>query len=64
MINCLLDINSRLIEGEDIIDHIKDFFATLYAKEDWDRPSLDNLHFHKIGDVNASWLERESMRKK
>lgn len=45
--------------SKDAISHITGYFSTLYTKEDWLRPSLDNLAFESIGEADASWLERE-----
>lgn len=59
MISPLVDGDVRLYDREAIVNHIKDFFATLYAKEEWDRPALDNLHFDTIGEVNVADMERE-----
>lgn len=50
--------DSRLEDREDIINHIDDFF-TLYANEEWDRPSLDNLAFATSRGDRVAWLERE-----
>eukprot|EP00268_Persea_americana_P014504 TRINITY_DN16459_c0_g1_i15.p1 TRINITY_DN16459_c0_g1~~TRINITY_DN16459_c0_g1_i15.p1 ORF type:complete len:267 (+),score=35.19 TRINITY_DN16459_c0_g1_i15:1186-1986(+) len=58
-ITSLVDGDVRLSERENIVNHIKDFFATLYAKEEWDIPALDNLQFDSIGEVNAAYLESE-----
>lgn len=51
--------DTRLKTREDITTHIVDFFQTLCAKEDWDRPSLDNLEFVNIREHSKDWLERE-----
>ena len=58
-ITSLVDGDVRLSDRENIVNHIKDFFATLYAKEEWDIPALDNLQFDSIGEVNAAYLESE-----
>ena len=44
---------------EEIIKHIEDYFVSLYAREDWDGPSLDNVDFVVIMKEIALWLERE-----
>ena len=38
--------------------HITGSFASLYAEERWDRPSLDNMGFNVIWE-EARWLERK-----
>eukprot|EP00268_Persea_americana_P054189 TRINITY_DN6183_c1_g2_i1.p1 TRINITY_DN6183_c1_g2~~TRINITY_DN6183_c1_g2_i1.p1 ORF type:complete len:132 (+),score=31.65 TRINITY_DN6183_c1_g2_i1:336-731(+) len=58
-ITSLVDWDVRLSDWEDIVNHIMDFFATQYAKEEWDRPALDNLQFDTIGEVNAAYLESD-----
>lgn len=58
-IHFLMDGESRLKDRESIIQHIKDFFVNLYAREDWDRPSLDKLAISTISEEDARWLERE-----
>lgn len=57
-ISSLLDKEKWLDTQEEIIDHTKDYFNSLYAKEECTRPKLDNLNFDKI-DEKARWLERE-----
>lgn len=37
------DEGSRLESRDDIMRHILGYFIALYAKEDWNKPSLDNL---------------------
>ena len=58
-ITSLVDGEVRLSDRENIVNHIKDFFATPYAKEEWNRPTLDNLQFDTIGEANAAYLESE-----
>lgn len=59
-ISHLMDGETRLQENrKDIINHIKEFFVKLYSKEEWGRPSLDDLQSSSIGPEKASWLERE-----
>lgn len=43
---------------EKISDHIMDYFSSLYLREEWNRPKLDNLHFPSIGEDRAQWPER------
>lgn len=43
---------------EDIIKHILDYFISLYSKDSWIRPLLDNLNFASIGNDKAIWLEK------
>lgn len=57
-ISSLLDKEKWLDTQEESIDHIKDYFNSLYAKEEWTRPKLDILNFDKI-DEKARWFERE-----
>lgn len=57
-ISSLLDKEKWLDTQEEIMDHTKDYFNSLYAKEECTRPKLDNLNFDKI-DEKARWLERE-----
>lgn len=57
-INYLWDGEARLEKREDIGHHIEDFFTTLYSKEEWERPLLNNLVFNSIGGDNAHWLLR------
>lgn len=50
--------NGRL-EGRDKIDqHILNYFSSLYSKENWNRPSLDNLEFARFEIEEAQWIER------
>ena len=58
-INSLIVRDSRLEDREDIINHINDFVMSLYAKEEWDRLSLNNLTFATLRRESAPWLERE-----
>lgn len=51
--------NVCLVEKEDIIDHITCFFSSLYSKEDWTKPSLDDIAFNSIGEDEVAWLERD-----
>lgn len=44
---------------DDIINHIKDFSCSLYSRDEWYRPLLDNLDFACIGEESAQWMERE-----
>lgn len=44
---------------EDITGHVKEFFTSLYTKEKWEWPSLNNLAFNRIGKDYVQWLERE-----
>lgn len=55
----LVDGDRRLERKEEIINHIKEYFVSLYSKDAWERPSLDNLEFAGIGDEKAQWLERK-----
>lgn len=55
-ISFLLDGETRLENSEDITNHIEDFFVKLHSKDDWKRPSLDNLEFPSIGTEKATWL--------
>lgn len=50
---------TRLDNREDIIKHVEDYFISLYEREAWDRPLLDNLAFGMIGDERVQWLERD-----
>lgn len=59
IISTLQDGNTRLEDQEDTINHTLNYFTSLYAKEDWDMPVLDNLDFAMISEESASWLERE-----
>lgn len=54
-----MDGQRRLENKEEIINHIEDYFASLYADEGWERPSLDNIAFDVIGAQWAQWLERK-----
>lgn len=38
-----VDGDRRLESKEEIINHIEEYFASLYSKDAWERPSLDNL---------------------
>lgn len=58
-ISYLIEGSSRLEDRESITKHILEYFLSLYAKEDWDKPSLQNLHFASIREGSARWLERE-----
>lgn len=58
-IDFLMDGETRLKDCNSITTHIIDFFRSLYTKEEWDRPTLDNLNFAVIMDDIASWLESE-----
>ena len=44
---------------EEIINKKEDYFASLYADEGWERPSLYNIAFDVIGAQWAQWLERK-----
>lgn len=57
-ISALWDGEVRLDNKEDIIDHIQEYFQSLYSKESWNHPLLDNLHFTSIGEDSVNWLER------
>lgn len=50
--------------SKDAISHIIGYFSTLYTKEDWLRPSLDNLVFESIREADAFWLEIEFKEEK
>lgn len=48
-----------IVDHEEIISHITDFFSSFYTGEEWVRPSLDNLVFNSLGEEEASWLDWE-----
>lgn len=54
-----MDGDVMLENREDIFTLIEEFFVTLCSKEEWVRPSLDNLQFSSIWVDKATWLERE-----
>lgn len=53
-----LDGECRFEKREDIFHHIEDYYTALYAKEEWERPLLNNLAFNSIGEENAQCLEK------
>eukprot|EP00268_Persea_americana_P008169 TRINITY_DN13144_c0_g1_i12.p1 TRINITY_DN13144_c0_g1~~TRINITY_DN13144_c0_g1_i12.p1 ORF type:complete len:489 (+),score=85.97 TRINITY_DN13144_c0_g1_i12:613-2079(+) len=57
-ISTLLDGNRRLQSEEEITGHVVDFYTELFTKEDWDRPSLDNLDFISLEESDSDWLEK------
>lgn len=54
-----MDNDTRLEKQEDIIQHIEHYFKSIYSKEEWCRPNLDDLPINSIEEDKASWLERE-----
>lgn len=49
-----------LIEDQDaVINHVAIFFESIWSKEDWVRPRLDNLVFDETGELQASWFQRD-----
>lgn len=54
----LVDWERRLESKEEIVKHNEEYFVSLYSKDLWERSSLDNLEFGKIGDGKAQTLER------
>lgn len=55
---------SFLMDQDSITKPTIDFFVDLYTKEDWSRPSLDNLAFASIGEERAAWLEKVLRKRK
>lgn len=55
----LMNGEIKLTDRESISSHILDCIRSLYAKEDWDTPALDNLDFASISEDSPSWLEIE-----
>lgn len=50
---------ARRFESKDkISNHVPSFYKDLFSKEEWVRPSLDNLEFSMIDEASASWLEK------
>lgn len=47
-ISAIMDGDNRLGHKEEIMKHLTGYFASLYAEERWDRPSLDNMGFDVI----------------
>eukprot|EP00268_Persea_americana_P025519 TRINITY_DN24876_c0_g1_i1.p1 TRINITY_DN24876_c0_g1~~TRINITY_DN24876_c0_g1_i1.p1 ORF type:complete len:195 (+),score=47.76 TRINITY_DN24876_c0_g1_i1:421-1005(+) len=58
-ISSIMDGEKRLEKKDEIINHVKDYFYSLYADEGWERSSLENLAFEVIGEQEAQWLERK-----
>lgn len=54
----LVDGEVKLVNRDDIINHITDFFRSLYSRDEWDRPLLDNLNFACIREESAQWMDR------
>ena len=44
--------------NEEISNHVLSFYKDLFSKEDWIRPTLENLEFKLIDDLNADFLEK------
>lgn len=54
-----MDCEEKLENREEIINHFKKFLTSLYVKEDWVRPLVDNIAFDSINSDKAQWLERD-----
>lgn len=39
----MLDADRRLENKEETIDHVVGFYRNRFSKEEWDRPTIDNL---------------------
>lgn len=39
-------------------EHVLTYYKDLFTKEDWDRPSLDNLGFSLINEADADRIEK------
>lgn len=50
----MIDEGDCLTKKEDIINHITSFFTSLYSREDWTRPTVDNMRFASIRAEEAS----------
>ena len=50
--------NERLEGRDEIVQHILNYFSSLYSNENWNRPALDNLEFARFETEEAQWLER------
>lgn len=58
-ISLIIVEGKRVEKKEELIGTRKYYFVSLYTKEIWERPSLDNLEFEGIGEERALWLERK-----
>lgn len=57
-ISVLFDGDIRLVNKEDIVEHVLSFYSNLYSKEVWNCPLLDNLEFSLLDEESADWLEK------
>ena len=49
----------RLESKDEIVQHIQNYFISLYSKDQWNRPSFDNLDFATLEFKQAQWLQRK-----
>lgn len=53
----MLDRDRRLENKEKITDHVVGFYRNHFSKEEWDRPTFDNLGLPLLDSARADRLE-------
>lgn len=44
---------------DEIVQHVQNYFISLYSKDQWNRSSLDNLDSTTLEFEQAQWLRRK-----